>query len=66
MQSSALEGQSRKGVDKKKDVGRLLDENEGLGYLRNLDSQKSGVARICDSEENTAELLVEGLRLYLK
>lgn len=47
-------------------MGRLPGENEGLGYLSYLDSHKSGVARLCDSEENTAEPVVEGLRLCLK
>lgn len=46
-------------------MGRLQGENKGLGYLGRLDSQKSDVAR-CDSEENTAEPLVEGLRYMFK
>lgn len=42
-------------------------ETEGLGYLGHLDSQKSGVAGMCDSgPNNIAEPVVVGLRCMLK
>lgn len=69
MQSSALEGQRREGVNKKrtwKGQGKLPGETKGLGYLGHLDSQKSRVAGMCDSEENIAEPVVEGLRCMFR
>jgi len=62
MQSLALKGQRREGVKKghgKDREGCLPSETEGLGNLGHLDSQKPGVAGMCDSEENTAELVME-------
>lgn len=44
----------------------LPGANEGLGYLGHLDTQKSGVAGMCESEENIAEHVVVGLRCVFK
>lgn len=64
MQSLVLEGQRREGVNKE-GQGRLPGGTEGLGYLGHLDSQKSGVAGMCDSgENNIAEPVCGWIEVY--